>query len=154
MITSWRIVTREYAAAAFDGEGARLYGGRWNSAGVRVVYTSSSAALAALELLVRVKRREPLRKYMLFACTFDEAIVETLPRTKLPDDWRGNPPPPALQAAGDTWIRDARTAVLQVPSAVIETESNYLLNPEHADFGKITIADPVPFALDLRLLRE
>ena len=152
MITSWRIVTREYAAAAFDGEGARLHGGRWSSVGVRVVYTSSSAALAALELLVRVKRREPLRKYMLFACTFDEALVETLERTALPKEWRGNPPPPALQAAGDTWVREGRTAVLQVPSAVIETESNYLLNPGHGDFGKIAVAEPVPFALDLRLL--
>ena len=152
MITAWRIVSRQYAAAAFDGEGARLSGGRWNSAGIRMVYTSSSAALAALELLVQVNRREPLRDYMLFACSFDETIMETLAAGSLPPDWRRYPAPPALQAAGDTWIRDARTAVLQVPSAVIETESNYLLNPEHADFGKIAIADPVPFALDLRLL--
>ncbi|HVS33807.1 MAG TPA: RES family NAD+ phosphorylase [Thermoanaerobaculia bacterium] len=152
MITSWRIVLREYAGAAFDGEGARLYGGRWNSAGVRVIYTSSSAALAALELLVRVKRREPLRNYILFACSYDEAIVESVDRKALPPDWRSHPAPPSLQNIGDTWAREGRSAVLQVPSAVIETESNYLLNPEHADFGKIAIADPVPFALDLRLL--
>lgn len=154
MITSWRIATAEYAATAFDGEGARLYGGRWNSPAVSVVYTASSAALAALELLVRIKRREPLRKYMLFACSFDEALVERVEREKLPAGWRGHPAPAALPALGDRWIREARTAVLEVPSAIIETESNYLLNPAHPRFTQIAVADPIAFALDVRLLRN
>lgn len=154
MITSWRITTAEYSATAFDGEGARLFGGRWNSPGVAVVYTSSSAALAALELLVRIRRREPFRKYVLFACSFEEALVERLDRKTLPSNWRAHPTPSALPAIGDRWIREARSAILEVPSAIIESESNYLLNPGHGSFRKVTIADPSPFALDLRLLRE
>ena len=154
MITSWRITTAHYAETAFDGEGARLNGGRWNSRGTRVVYTSSSAALAALELLVRTRRREPLRKYVLFACTFDEALVEDIARSKLPANWRQSPAPEGLSAIGDAWIRKRRSAVLRVPSVIIETESNYLLNPEHAAFKTIQIAEPTPFSLDMRLIRE
>lgn len=152
MITAWRIVSTEYAGTAFDGKGAKLYGGRWNSAGTSVVYTSSSAALAALELLVRIKRRERLRGYVIFACTFDERLVEIVAASSLPSDWRGHPGPAALLAIGDTWAREARSAVLQVPSVIIETESNYLLNPEHPDFATVTIAEPIPFALDVRLM--
>ncbi len=154
MITAWRIVTAELAVLAFDGEGARINGGRWNSRGVPIVYTSSSAALATLELLVRIRNRAPFRKYVLFACSFEEPLVELLDRATLPPDWRDPQAPPALQTIGDRWVARGETAVLQVPSAIIETESNYLLNPAHADFGRITIADPTPFSLDLRLLRR
>lgn len=153
MITSWRITTADFAGNAFDGKGALLYGGRWNSAGLRVVYTSSSAALAALEMLVRIRRREPLRKYVLFACSFEDVLVERIHRENLPAEWRSTPPPPKLQEIGDFWIRGATSAVLEVPSAIVETESNFLLNPGHADFGKIHIAEPVPFSLDMRLVR-
>jgi RES domain-containing protein len=152
VITSWRITTVRYSEAAFDGEGARIYGGRWNSRGVRVVYTSSSAALAALELLVRAGRKKPLTDYVLFACSFDEPLVEEVERKQLPSDWKTAPPPVGLHAFGDAWIESGSSPVLRVPSAVIETESNYLLNPEHPDFGRIEIKDPIPFSLDLRLL--
>jgi RES domain-containing protein len=152
VITSWRITSAEFAETAFDGKGAKLYGGRWNSAGTSVLYTSSSAALAALELLVRIKKRERLRGYVIFACTFDEELVGSVARATLPAGWRGHPGPEALLTIGDTWVREMRSAVLQVPSVIIETESNYLLNPEHPDFPKIAIAEPIPFALDVRLL--
>jgi RES domain-containing protein len=153
VITSWRITSAEYAESAFDGEGASLYGGRWNSRGVRIIYTSSSAALAALELLVRIERQEALRGYVLFACSFGDSLVEDVDRKTLPDDWRAAPSPVPLRSVGDGWIRRGSSALLRVPSAVIDTEVNYLLNPEHADFKKIQIAEPVPFSLDMRLLR-
>jgi len=154
VITSWRITTVQFGEAAFDGDGARIYGGRWNSRGVRVVYTSSSAALAALELLVRAGRKKPLSDYLLFACLFDESLVEDLEKSELPSEWKIAPPPDGLHAFGDAWLASGSSAVLRVPSAIIETESNYLLNPEHAEFAKIEIRDPIPFSLDLRLLRH
>lgn len=154
MITSWRITSVRYGEAAFDGEGARLYGGRWNSRGARMVYTSSSAALAALELLVRTGRDKPLSDYLLFACSFDDSLVEDIDRTELPSDWKDAPPPPGLHAFGDVWLASGSTAVLRVPSAIIDTENNYLINPEHADFAKVEIHEPIPFSLDLRLLRQ
>jgi RES domain-containing protein len=154
VITSWRITTARYRDNAFDGEGTRLYGGRWNSRGKRIVYIASSAALAALELLVRMGPRKSLTDYVLFACSFEESLAEEVDRKQLPPNWRRTPPPHELRRVGDVWVDRGSSAVLRVPSAVIETEDNYLLNPEHVDFPKIEIHDPVPFSLDLRLLRR
>ncbi len=118
-----------------------------------MIYTSASAALASLELLVRIRQKEPLSKYVLFACSFAEDIVETVGPEHLLDDWRLSPAPGQLQQLGDSWIHSAASAVMRVPSAIIDSEFNYLLNPTHADFAKIDIADPTPFSLDVRLLR-
>lgn len=153
MITSWRITAAEFADEAFKGEGARLYGGRWNSPGVPMVYTSSSAALATLEILVRTHQREPLRRYVLFACSYDEKLVEHIDRAALPSNWDSHPAPAQLKLLGDRWVEGARSAVLEVPSVIIPSESNFLLNPAHPDFGRIEIAEPTPFKLDLRLVR-
>ena len=152
MITSWRIVKADYAATAFDGESARLAGGRWNSAGVRVVYTSESAALAALEVLVHLGRSRSLPEYVVFSCTFPESLVLSIDAVSLPPDWRTFPAPTSLRMLGDDWARKGSSAVLRVPSAVIEMESNYLLNPMHPDYMRITISRSTRFELDFRLL--
>jgi RES domain-containing protein len=150
---SWRIVKARHAASAFDGEGARADGGRWNSPGTAVVYTSQSAALAALEMLVHLGRGSILAAYLLIPCTFDEGLLSRLDRKRLPKNWRSYPAPPELQVIGDHWVKSGTSAALEVPSAVIETDSNYLLNPHHRDFGGIRIMDPQPFDFDLRLLK-
>lgn len=152
MPTSWRIVKARHAATAFDGEGARLEGGRWNSPGSPMVYTAGSAALAALEMLVHLGRAATLPAYVLIACSFDEALVTRANRATLPANWRSYPAPPELQQLGDAWLRRGTSAVLEVPSAVIPTEPNYLLNPQHADFPSIARTAPQPFEFDLRLL--
>ncbi len=77
-VTAWRIFKPKHAAAAFTGEGARLYGGRWNSKGTAVVYAAGSAALAALELLVHLAPQRMLELYQLCDVTFDEKIVEQM----------------------------------------------------------------------------
>lgn len=150
-ITAWRIVKARHAATAFDGEGARLQGGRWNPPGVAMVYTAQSAALATLEMLVHF-RQAAVPAYVLIPCEFDARLVQTLDRRRLPDGWRAFPPPPELALLGDRWIRSAASAVLQVPSAIVPSESTYLLNPHHRDFRAIRVGSPQPFELDLRLL--
>lgn len=152
MATSWRIVKAKYAASAFDGEGARIAGGRWNSRGRSVIYTSESAALAALELLVHLGRSRSLPDYVIFSCTFSERLIEIVKPESLTANWRSYPAPVQLARLGNRWLRENRSAVLRVPSAVIETESNYLLNPSHPQFNRIVISKPAPFELDLRLL--
>ena len=152
-ITAWRILKARHAASAFDGEGARVEGGRWNSPGTPVVYTSQSAALAALEMLVHLGRGSILVAYVLIPCTFDDALVSQLDRRRLPKNWRSYPAPPELQLIGDKWVKSGASAVLEVPSAVIETDSNYLLNPHQRDFQTIRVMDPQPFEFDLRLLK-
>ena len=154
MVTGWRIVKGPYAAAAFDGEGARRYGGRWNSPGVPVVYTAGSQALAALEMLVHLGTSAVLSAYVTIACAFDESIVLRLDRHRLPRSWQGYPPPPRLALLGDAWLKDGTSAVLDVPNAIIPTESNYLLNPRHADFASIAIRKPQAFDFDVRLLQR
>lgn len=150
-LSAWRIVQARHAAHAFSGEGARLYGGRWNSPGTPLVYTAQSRALAALELLVHLEAPLLLAGFQLFEVVFDQKLVETLPASALPANWRADPIPVAVQQLGDRWVRAAASPVLCVPSALIPGESNYLLNPAHPSFAALEIRPPAPFAFDPRL---
>lgn len=148
---AWRIVKAKHAATAFDGEGARLFGGRWNSPGTRMIYTSATLSLAALESLVHLSP-PVLFKYVAIPVEFDESLVEKLPASGLPFDWTEEPASPSTKSIGDRWVKESRSAVLEVPSVIINAEPNYLLNLEHRDFKKVSIGKPVPFAFDPRLL--
>lgn len=140
-----------HAAAAFHGEGAAKYGGRWNSRGVPMVYTSATLSLAALETLVHLNPPMPFR-YLAFRITFADGLVEEVAAKHLPADWQTSPPPPSTRAIGDVWVREARSAVLAVPSVLVPSEWNYVLNPAHSGFRKIAIGKSLPFAYDPRLL--
>ncbi len=150
MPDAWRIVKEKYAGSAFSGEGAALGGGRWNSRGVRVVYTSNSRALAALETLVHLNPRMIFR-YAMFRVSFDAALVEELPHDRLPIGWNAEPPPKFTQHLGDAWVAKGGSAVWQMPSVLVPGEWNYLLNPAHPDFAKVDIGPPEPFGFDPRL---
>ncbi len=154
MITAWRLIKRKYAAHAFDGDGARLYGGRWNSPGLALTYCSATASLAVLEVFANVQRSELLSHYVLLSCSFDESLVITIDVRHLPANWRQSPPPAELTAIGDDWIRSGASAILAVPSAIIEHERNYLINPAHPQFRRIKRSAPEPFTFDLRLLNR
>jgi RES domain-containing protein len=153
-ITAARIVKAKYATIAFDGEGARSAGGRWNSPGTAMVYAADSTALAALEMLVHLGRASLLQHYVLIACSFDDRLVTPVDRSRLPSTWRSYPAPPAVQMLGDEWVRGGTSAVLEVPSAVIDTASNFLLNPAHPDFASMILDAPRPFEFDRRLLES
>jgi RES domain-containing protein len=81
----------------------------------------------------------------------DDLKLEAVDPRKLPKNWRDYPAPEALKDIGARWLEHAATAVLAVPSAVIPSERNYLLNPKHGDFTRIRIEDPIPFAFDSRM---
>lgn len=153
MITAWRITKAKHATTAFDGEGAKVEGGRWNSPGLPVVYVAANAALAALEILVHVDS-SILPAYVRIPCTFSEAFVINLDRDRLPPNWQSSPAPPELQQIGDEWLKSGSSAILEVPSAIIEIESNYLLNPAHPDFARIEIGAASLFEFNLRLLKK
>ncbi len=154
MITAWRLVKSRHARAAFDGEGARLYGGRWNSPGTRVAYASDSIALAALEVLAHLQSTAVLQAYSLATIRFPESVVEMLDSASLPAAWRRFPSPPENQAIGDRWAAESRSLVLRVPSAIVPSAANYLINPAHARFAGVVIEPPEPFTFDPRLLRH
>jgi RES domain-containing protein len=149
--TIWRLIKTKRAATAFDGEGAKLYGARWNSPGVRVAYGSGSVALAVLEVLVHLQASQFLPSYSLCSAIIPDDLVETLPTASLPANWKHSPAPAETAAIGDSWIASGSRAVLSVPSVIVESEPNYLLNPAHTDFARITIRAPVAFEFDPRL---
>jgi RES domain-containing protein len=149
----WRIVQRKFIKTAFAGEGARLFGGRWNSPGRAVIYTAQSQALAALEILVHLDSEKLLRHYLAIPVTIPPHLIERLSPSSLPKNWRVYPAPDSTRTIGDAWVARATLPVLQVPSVVIPSESNFLLNTAHRQFSKLRIGDPVPFLFDPRLAR-
>ncbi|HRD35263.1 MAG TPA: RES domain-containing protein [Rhodocyclaceae bacterium] len=153
MRRAWRITTERFADTAFSGEGARLFGGRWNPKGSAMIYTAESRALALLEMLVQ---DDPLRaRYVLIPAAIPDALdITTYPDRDLPPDWRSLSSRDALQAIGRAWLHARTSAVLAVPSAVLPAERNYLINPAHRDFPMIQLGEPEPLELDLRLLRN
>lgn len=153
MLKAWRIVKSRHASTAFDGEGARLHGGRWNSPGVPAIYLSETRALATLEVLVGIRATAPLAAYALIPAEFDEALVHSIDEHRLPDDCSDSPPPPSTQRIGDAWAAGATSVVLKVPSVIVPHEFNYLVNPMHPDFSSISVGEAESLVVDRRLVR-
>ena len=156
MITVWRLAAPEYAQTAeqlMSGEGARRYGGRWNSVGRATVYLGESLALAGMELLVHLKAERVLETYRKMPVLIPERLVMHVGEDQLPPDWAQPSLYPVTQEIGGGWIDHARSAVLQVPSAVVRGETNFIVNPEHADFSAIGTGSISGFRYDPRLTR-
>ena len=152
MLSVWRITTARFARSTFSGEGARLYGGRWNAKGVLMVYTAANQSLALLEMLVQ---DQPLRaRYIMIEARIPSgATIDRVSVNDLPSDWRKIGARDKLQTIGDEWATRRSTAVLAVPSAIVPAESSYLLNPLHPDFKRIKIGKPGAVEADLRLIK-
>jgi RES domain-containing protein len=148
----WRIVKAKHAASAFDGEGARRSGGRWTSLGRRAVYTSSTVALATLEMIAHLDSTAPLRAYVLIEVTVPDSLITAVDSSALPSNWREYPAPLELRVIGDSWLDRKTSAVLRVPSAIVPVEYNYVINPQHHDFPLIATGPAVSFPIDPRLL--
>lgn len=150
----WRLTKTRYASSAFNGEGARIYGARWNSRGTRVAYASGNSALAVLEVLVHLTGGGgTARGYSLISGTIPDSLVEELSPDLIPEDWKASPVPPSVQSVGDEWIRTGSCLALRVPSAIVDDGFNILINPSHADFGQVTIDSTSAYDFDPRLLR-
>jgi RES domain-containing protein len=149
----WRLTSARYADSAFDGEGSRLFGGRWNYEGVAVVYTAEHLSLAILEQLVHAGAHRKLAAQVVITADIpDDVSVEALSPDDLPKGWRTVSGHDGLRTIGREWVERAGSAVLSVPSAVVPRERNIVLNPRHADFERIEIGSPDPFDFDPRLI--
>jgi RES domain-containing protein len=137
-------------ASAWDGEGAQKSGGRWNSAGVPVVYTSESLSLALVEVLVHLPSGV-LPAYSAIPIEFAEPLVTVVEPGRLPPNWKSYPPPAETQAIGDAWVGAGKSPLLRVPSVVVPDEFNYVLNPSHPAFARVKIGPPRAFPFDPRL---
>lgn len=153
MITLYRIVKEKWEESAFDGEGARLYGGRWNSIGHSAVYVSTSESLAILEILVHLKNTKVLESYVLFTLELDEADALVLENDDLPDKWNEEPAPLQTAEIGDQWLLSCSSLALAIPSVIVPREQNYVLNTKHPGYPKlIKTAKKHEISFDNRLL--
>ena len=152
-LVAWRLVRQRYGdtAAAFSGEGARRYGGRWNSPGRPLVYASLHLSLAALETPAHADRRRFERDYVAFAVRVPHDLVLELRDDDVPADWRARPTSWSARTVGDAWLAQRASVALTVPSVLVPQERNLLLDPEHPHFAEVRIGAPQRFRFDERL---
>jgi len=135
-----------------SGKGAEKFGGRWNSKGVALLYTSDSRALCTAEIAVHTPLGNiPFDYEVILIKIPDNIIIPELEISELPEDWKSIPHSHSTQEIGDKFIDDGKFLAIKVPSAVVQGEFNYLINPDHTDFKSISIEKTEPFTFDARL---
>ncbi|HEU0142077.1 MAG TPA: RES family NAD+ phosphorylase [Bryobacteraceae bacterium] len=151
MTRVYRILRKPYAKKPLDGEGAYRFGGRWSSVGTRLAYTAEHLSLAMIEYFIHIDPDDPPKDLVAVTAEVPDSISRISISPKLlPSDWRQSPAPPELAEIGDRFVRDRRTAILIVPSALAPAESNWLVNPQHPEFAKIRLHSAEPFEYDSR----
>lgn len=145
----YRLTSGEYIND-LSGTGAKLYGGRWNSIGLPALYTTQHISLAVLEILVHIKSyRRPLN-YHLISIDIPESVeMVSIDHQKLKNNWKDDVA--YGQFIGNEFLTAATSAVLKVPSAIIEDENNFLINPAHPEVRKIKVRSSKIFEFDKRL---
>jgi RES domain-containing protein len=134
-----------------SGTGARLYGGRWNSVGTPAVYLASSKSLAVLEVLVHLNPALFPDNFCMASFEVPDGSFIALPMEKLPFDWKNNQEQ-LLKRFGDEFVRKNEYLGLKVPSAIVDDEFNYILNPNHPYMNKVKRKLVKPFVFDNRLV--
>ncbi len=152
MTVVWRIVSIRHADSAFSGEGAAKSPGRWNHRDRRVIYTSDTPALAALEILANAETASALRDRLAVRAVIPDGEVYGLPFEDLPTSWDANPIGPITRDLGEAWRADGAFLALAVPSAVMPLQQNIIINPDHPSFHLLKIDDPIPIRFDPRLV--
>jgi len=147
-ITAWRITLKTFGQDSMSGQGAKLYGGRWNPVGYPAIYLAQHLSLVILELVVHFDSTDKIRDFIAFPFTFDKTSVFSLSASSLPQNWFELPIPSSTQQIGKKWLDANEYMVMQVPSTVVPLESNFVVNPRHKDFKHIEIEDPVPLHID------
>ncbi len=150
----YRIERAKYLETTLQGLGAATSSGfRWNSINTRLVYTSESRALATLEVSVHLDLSEdlPEDRYYVEIDIPDSLTILEVHTNDLPPDWDSKPPTTTTQIIGDDFSLYNQAAVLKVPSSVVPREYNYLLNPQHPHFKKISVVQTQPMQFDTRI---
>ena len=144
-------ITASKHAKDINGAGAALYPGRWNKKGTPVLYTGESKEIALLETIVHTPAMLIPELDILTIEIPDNSITELLP-SELPANWANYPAPAILSEIGESWIMEGKTIALKIPSCIIPTAFNYILNCNHRDYNKVRIIEHSKFPLDSRLI--
>ncbi|WP_145572895.1 RES family NAD+ phosphorylase [Yersinia mollaretii] len=148
----YRIVMRRYLASTWTGYGAEIYGGRWNHKGHAALYLASSVSLAMLETLVHIQDSSTLSEFELFQIEIDDSQIMLLQRPDWPIDWRSDPAPATTMDLGTEWLESESSVGLLVPSTLVPSENNMLVNPRHKEFQLcLSTVKPLSFSFDPRL---
>ncbi len=150
MINVFRIVKKKYANTAFNGTGSQNVSGRWHTKGRLAVYTSMSASLAALEILVHWQPIFNSQVFVLCCATIPKSCVDSKYRSIDLSDPANDQN--STRRLGDQWFSYSNALALEVPSVIIASEFNYVINPMHPDFSKLTIISKKDFSFDQRLI--
>ncbi len=148
-MTVYRICNPQFSDD-LSGTGSKMYGGRWNSKGIAMLYTSEHISLGVLEMLVHNHFTDFATELSLLHINFADTVgIKEVKNNKLKKDWINDFE--YTQFMGDQFIKTGMYAILKVPSAVIKEEHNFIINPLHTDFKKIKVAQTVSFSTDKRL---
>lgn len=150
----FRLCRRSFARNPLDGRGGLFASGRWHTSRRLVSYASESLALASLEMLVHCD--PDLLPTDLVAIEIDvpeRLMLDVLGVVDLPRAWRRYPAPPSLQRLGNAWLDAASGCLLRVPSVIVPSESNFLINPAHPDVRQLRVVKRRAFRFDARLAR-
>jgi len=149
----WRLCRKPFAKEPLSGKGGLVSSGRWHTSPRLVVYASESLALASLEILVHVDLDIVPSDLVAMEIYIPAAVqIAHLTVSQLPRFWRRYPPPQSVQKLGNAWLDSRTGAALRLPSAIIPSEFNFLINPLHADARHIRVVKKKPFAFDPRLI--
>jgi RES domain-containing protein len=151
-MVGWRICKKRHAASALSGVGAEKHGGRWNHRGDRMVYMSTSLSLAALEFFVHLQPDNIPDDLVSVSIVIPADVsAEIISADQLPNNWRDFPAPASLQEIGSKWLRESRSLLLIVPSAINPIEQNVMLNPAHPGAIAVKETKSQPFQFDPRM---
>jgi RES domain-containing protein len=143
-------ITGKKHSEDISGAGAAMFGGRWNKKGTPVLYTGANKEIALLETIVHIP---PLLIPQLDILTIEipDDSVTPIEVDELPNNWKVYPAPAILAEIGESWINEGKTIALKVPSCIIHSASNYILNCRHPEYSKVKIVDRRNFEFDSRL---
>ncbi|MEJ0103969.1 MAG: RES family NAD+ phosphorylase [Bacteroidota bacterium] len=147
----YRISKCEYISD-LQGTGAALYPGRWHSKGTYILYTAATPSLAMLESVVHISNIA-IASFCMTCLSIPEDKIKTITVEELPGNWFENPPPDILKKTGDSFIKENKFLALKIPSAIMPEENNFLLNPGHNDFKKVSVIYTPNIPIDERLLK-
>lgn len=145
-------LSREKFASTLSGKGAALKGARWNSIGVELIYTAGNRSLAMAEVAVHFTLATLPDDYMMMLIYVpDDIEAKEVSETDLPNNWKDFPHPASTQKFGDDFVSEKKYCLLKVPSVVTKGDFNFLINPNHKDFGRVEIIDVEKFPFDKRI---
>jgi RES domain-containing protein len=135
------------------GTGAEITGGRWNSKGIRVLYTAQSASLAMLEVVARINNTVVEAPYCMIVLEVPNDSIKEFKSTELTNTWDNFPAEEQTRLAGDKFVNEQKALLLKVPSIIVPEEHNYIINPAHNRFTDIKVVSKRNISFDKRFIK-